>query len=109
VINQVAPWVAARLGREAHDLFGQPLSSVEHAIPGLSSLVEAALDGDGPVVSGRASGSDAPDARPAALLVATPDVSLVRNTLTVSGEKSRRARSADPWDSPLRWTPARGN
>jgi DNA-binding NtrC family response regulator len=69
VINQVAPWVAARLGREAHELFGQPLSSVERAIPGLSSLVEAALDGDGPVVSGRASGSDAPSA---ASLVALP-------------------------------------
>jgi DNA-binding NtrC family response regulator len=68
VITQAAPWLAARLGRETRDLVGAPLSSVEHVLPGLSSLAEAAFDGDGPVVSGRIS---APDATGAPSLVAT--------------------------------------
>lgn len=101
VINQVAPWVAARLGREAHDLFGQPLSSMEHALPGLSSLVKAAFDGDGPVVSGRASGSDTPHPPPAAALVATPienaadgSAAVSIQVLSTGGEAGLRATYA---------------
>ncbi|MFZ5876008.1 MAG: sigma-54 interaction domain-containing protein [Nitrospirota bacterium] len=69
VITEAAPWVAARLGREARDLVGLSVSSVEPALPGLTSLVDAALGGDGPVVSGRISGADA---AAAPSLVATP-------------------------------------
>jgi DNA-binding NtrC family response regulator len=69
LITQASPWLAARLGREARDLVGQPLTSMEHALPGISSLAEAALDGNGPVVSGKLTAGDATNS-PA--LVATP-------------------------------------
>ncbi len=54
-INRIAPWLAARMGKEPHELSGQPAATLERAIPGLAALVEASLASNGPVVSGVAS------------------------------------------------------
>lgn len=52
-INRIAPWLAARLGKEPHELEDQAAAALEAFIPGLEALVDAALAGKGPVVSGQ--------------------------------------------------------
>jgi sigma-54 specific flagellar transcriptional regulator A len=100
VITQAAPWLAARLGREAHDLVGQRPSSVERVLPGLASLVDAALGGNGPVVSGRISGAD--DSTTPALVATSIEHAAGDGSATVSiqvlatdGDAGLRATHAD--------------
>ncbi|MFZ5861523.1 MAG: sigma-54 interaction domain-containing protein [Nitrospirota bacterium] len=98
-IAQAAPWVAARLGREARDLVGQSLASVEHGLPGLSSVVDAVFSHGGPAVSGRTTGLQAPDA-PALVgaLMESPDgdgrTAVSIQVLTRDGDAGLRAAHA---------------
>lgn len=71
-INVIAPWLAARLGREPHELFGQPASTVERVLPGLAALVDAAFTGTNLVISGRSATKAASGTPPVAALIATP-------------------------------------
>jgi DNA-binding NtrC family response regulator len=80
-VDQIAPWLAARMGKEPRDLFGQPVETLDRVIPGLTELVAAAFDNRGPVVSGQLAELQA-GAVPAASLIATP-------VERVDGETSR--------------------
>lgn len=72
VINRIAPWLAARLGREPRELFGQPVSAVEPVLPGVAALVDAAFGGNSLVISGRSAAQSVPGNTPTTSLIATP-------------------------------------
>ncbi len=101
-IKVVAPWLAARLGKEPHELFGHPAATVEPVLPGLVALIDAAFAGATLVISGRSVAQAVPGAPPVASLLATPldqaaaggDVSVAVQAMDIGDTAGLRATHA---------------